>query len=240
MATYNGAPYIVMQVKSILSSDIVDELIVSDDGSTDGTIDLIKQIADSRITITYGPKLGLVKNFENALTHATGDYIFLSDQDDVWMDRKVLDMTTLLETNDVVVCDAIVVDENLRQIHPSFMRLNGSRSDFFRNLIKCGYLGNCLAFRSNVLDLALPFPDHLPMHDWWIGLIGGACGRVHFLREPMVYYRRHGSNASTASVSSKTSFWRKLSWRILLLYHLGARLRMARSSFRSVARFKGL
>ena len=91
VATYNGEKFIREQIESILcqlSSD--DEIIVSDDGSTDGTIVIINCIGDKRIRIIEGPrKHSPTFNFENALKEAKGDYIFLADQDDVWKTNKV-------------------------------------------------------------------------------------------------------------------------------------------------------
>lgn len=95
MATYNEAKYIREQLESILcqlSED--DEIIVSDDGSTDGTIDIIMSYHDNRVKVLHhisSPGSSFVKatrNFENALLHAHGDYI-LADQDDVWHKNKV-------------------------------------------------------------------------------------------------------------------------------------------------------
>ena len=88
MATYNGEKYIKKQIESILINlNKDDELIISDDGSKDKTLDIIKSIKDKRIKIISGPKQGVIKNFENALNNCTGEYIFLSDQDDIWGKR---------------------------------------------------------------------------------------------------------------------------------------------------------
>ena len=91
MATYNGEKYIRQQICSIISQiGEGDEVIISDDGSTDSTLDTIRSMADSRIRIVKGPcRRSPTLNFENALSHAQGDYIFLADQDDVWLPGKV-------------------------------------------------------------------------------------------------------------------------------------------------------
>ena len=90
IATYNGEKYLREQLDSILPQLAEsDEVIVSDDGSTDGTIDLITSLNDPRIKIVSNSgRKGYVGNFENALKHTTGDYIFLSDQDDIWYPNK--------------------------------------------------------------------------------------------------------------------------------------------------------
>ena len=91
MATYNGEKYIELQLRSILpqlSED--DEVIVSDDASTDQTLDVVRRLNDNRIKIVHHETdHGYTRNFENALKYAKGDYIFLSDQDDEWLPEKV-------------------------------------------------------------------------------------------------------------------------------------------------------
>ena len=112
VATYNGEKFIREQIESILcqlSSD--DEIIVSDDGSTDGTIVIINCIGDKRIRIIEGPrKHSPTFNFENALKEAKGDYIFLADQDDVWKTNKVEVCMKWLQKYDCVVSDAEVTE----------------------------------------------------------------------------------------------------------------------------------
>lgn len=91
IATYNGADVILTQINSILPQiNITDEIVISDDGSSDGTVEVLEKLQDSRIRIVKGPCLGSpIPNFENALKYAKGDYIFLSDQDDKWMPGKI-------------------------------------------------------------------------------------------------------------------------------------------------------
>lgn len=230
LASYNGAAFIAEQLASILASPLIGEVIVSDDVSTDATRAIVKSLADPRLTLIDGPRRGLIANFENALRQARGEIIFLSDQDDVWLPRKVEQTLAALETADLVITDCRVVDANLNTLHPSFFRLNGSRPGFLRNLAKNGYLGCCMAMRRPVLEAALPFPATLPMHDWWIGLVANRMGRVQFLDEPLSLYRRHGGNASLTSTRSTIPLSTRLRWRISLLKDLY--LRSSRSHTR--------
>lgn len=215
--TYNGALYIKEQLNSILiqlKED--DEVIISDDSSLDETVNIIKSFNDKRICLLEGNKFkSPVYNLENALKRANGDYIFLSDQDDMWYSNKVEQMLSYLKDYDCVVSDATVVDANMKLIHPSFMELNHSKSGLLRNLIKNGFLGCCMAFRKEILDKALPIPNPIPMHDTWIGLVAEKYGKTFFLKEPLIYYRRHGNNASPTAEKSIYSFKEKLYHRFL-------------------------
>src|SRR5687767_8891539 len=90
MATFNGARFVEAQVESILRElRPDDELVVSDDGSSDATLDKVRRFSDARVRILAAGRLGVAPNFEHALRHARGDCIFLSDQDDVWLPGKV-------------------------------------------------------------------------------------------------------------------------------------------------------
>lgn len=137
IATYNGERFIGQQLASILSQlGDGDEVVVSDDGSTDGTLSVVKAFNDSRVRIISGPCKGsLVLNFENALRAATGDFIFLADQDDVWADGKVAVCTERLRRYSCVVTDAVVADGNLNITSPSFMRLNKTKPGKWYNLL---------------------------------------------------------------------------------------------------------
>lgn len=201
MATYNGGAYIRRQLESVLPQlDPDDEVIVSDDGSTDDTRAIVEAIAaeDPRIRLTDGPKQGLIRNFEHALSLCRGEIIFLCDQDDVWLPGKVTACTAALKPDGVwlVLHDAHIVDGEQNRLHDSFFEWRDVREGTVRNLIKNSFIGCCMAFRRELLDVALPFPDGLPMHDQWLGMLAQLHGHVVFLKEPLLDYRRHGGNAS--------------------------------------------
>ena len=213
IATYNGAKFIARQLGSILPQlGPADEVIISDDSSIDGTLAIIESFADSRIQILKGNTFrSPTYNFENALSHASGDIIFLSDQDDEWMDGWVRTASRELETVDLVVCDAVIINaygeaSSIRNAIFDGERRPGVLRNFYRNR----YIGCCCAFRRRVLNVALPFPKNLPWHDWWIGLIADSCFKTRFLEDKMVRYRRHGGNASPTGGKSPYSFRKKL------------------------------
>jgi glycosyltransferase involved in cell wall biosynthesis len=223
MATYNGEKYIYEQTASILNQlSADDELVVSDDGSTDDTLAILKGLNDNRIKIfsNKGNK-GPVGNFQNGLEQVTGDYIFLADQDDVWFPNKIEVMSGYLEKYDVVACDCTVVNDNLQTLEESFYRHRNSGAGFIKNLKGNTYMGNSMAFRKELLPVILPFPQNIPNHDLWIGVVADLFYKPYFIPQILGLHRRHNANASnTFDVKIKTSFWQKVNKRILVFRNL--------------------
>ncbi len=226
MATCNGEKYIHQQLGSILSQiGETDEVIISDDSSSDKTVEIIKTFDDKRIRLFENNRFhSPIYNFENALKKAACDMIFLSDQDDIWMENKVETMMGLLEHHDMVVSDCFIINERDEIINGSFFKTRGSKKGILNNLIKNSYMGCCMAFNRKILDIALPFPDNLPMHDMWIGMIGELYGRTYFCDQKLVKYRRHENSASPTSGPSPYTIIDKISFRLNLLLRITARL----------------
>lgn len=222
MATYNGGKYIKEQLDSILSQlNENDEVIVSDDSSTDNTVQIIKSFKDNRIKIFENQKFkSPIFNFENALNNATGDIIVLSDQDDIWKANKIETIKKYMHNYDLVLSDADIIDEKGNILHKSFYKLNGSKNGFIKNIVKNSYLGCTMAFNKKILDKSLPFPKDLPMHDWWIGLISEMYGKTYFIEDKLINYRRHGNNASPTGEKSKYSFFQKVIFRLIMIKNL--------------------
>ena len=198
MALYNGSEYVEEQLKSILIqlSD-ADEIIISDDGSTDDSLKIVQGLDDHRIRLIKNESTNnLILNFENALSHACGKYIFLSDQDDVWEPDKIHMMLNYLKEYDLVVCDCSVIDRKGAVMNDSYFKLRGSGKGLIRNLIKNRYVGCCMAFNRFIMEKSLPFPKAIPMHDWWIGMVAEVFGESFFYGKTLVKYRRHDKNTS--------------------------------------------
>ena len=216
IATYNGEKYIKDQLLSIIKQiDTNDEIIISDDLSSDNTIEIIESLKDSRIKIFFNKNKGYTNNFQNAIKLASGNYIFLSDQDDIWVENKLKIMSDLLLKYDFVVSDAKLVNTKLESLGTTYFELRGGgENGFINNLKKLKYIGCCMAFRKKILKKTLPFPNNtlLCPHDFWIALIAEFYFKTHVIKEPLLLYRRHGGNVS--SHISSTSIIFKIQFRI--------------------------
>ncbi len=225
LASYNGAAYIEEQLRSVLVQlGPDDEVVVSDDGSSDGTREQLARLAaaDGRIRIIDGPKEGVVHNFEHALSHCRGDVIFLCDQDDIWRPGKVQKALAVMEDKQtlLVLHDAQVVDSGGKLLSPSFFEMRGCRSGYWRNLMKNSFIGCCMAFKRELLQTALPFPRDIPMHDQWLGLLAEKKHGVRLIREPLLSYRRHGGNVTG---DKHGSLWRMMQSRLVMMRELRKR-----------------
>lgn len=221
IATYNGALFIHDQIDSILSQlSAGDEIIVSDDGSKDGTVQIINDFRDNRISVYANRKHGCKFNFENAIRHATGDIIFLSDQDDIWEPNKVEVVRKALETCDFVVSDARIIDGEGNLTGESFYELRKPYKSYLGNMIKFGFLGCTMAFNNKVLAKILPFPPYKDYctHDNWIFCAATTYFPFKVLDDKLIRYRRHGNNVST--LTSQTTIYRKIVYRCLLYFNL--------------------
>lgn len=231
MATYNGEKYLKRQLDTILKQlDQRDELVISDDSSSDKTLDIIKSYDDKRIRLFENNQFkSPIFNLEFALKQAKGDYFFLADQDDVWLPGRVQKVVEKLRDHDLVVCNAWIVDQDEKVIHESYFQWKGSGPGFWRNLIKNSFLGCSMAFDRKILDTVLPFPKKLIMHDVWIGLMAESIGKVEFLDEKLMLYRRHEWNVTAAAHKddahlSDFGLGFKIWYRMALLFQVGKRI----------------
>lgn len=204
MAVYNGEKYIREQIDSIMNQlSENDELVVSFDESKDASFDILNDYAekDKRIKVFKNPyKPGVVKNFQNALEHTTGDIVFFSDQDDVWIPGKV--DKVMREFSDpkvaVVFHDSYPTDSKLNKTAESTFKFRGgARETTLGNLFRLSYIGCCMAFRAIYKPVIIPIPTIYRSHDWWTGcLLGTGKTRMKAIREPLIYHRHHEDNVT--------------------------------------------
>jgi glycosyltransferase involved in cell wall biosynthesis len=217
MATYNGEKYLKQQVDSILSQlSREDELIISDDHSSDQTLSIIEKYTkeDPRVKLFMNEESGVISNFENAIKHTQNDIIFLSDQDDIWKPEKVETVKFYYEKNpkiQMIMSDITVVDNEIKTTIESFFEFRGSRSGVIKNIIKNSYIGCAMSFRRELKAQVLPIPRNVPMHDMWIGLVADMNKSALLIPEKLIYYRRH--DATVTTVENTSSLKEKILWR---------------------------
>lgn len=212
MATYNGAKYLQEQLDSFLyQTRLPDELVVCDDGSTDATLDILedfRQQAPFAVRVYRNEvNLGYIKNFEKALSLCTGDIIYLSDQDDVWLCKKIEQIERIFLSDSsamVVVNDQFVTDADLSLSDRTALenvKSAGVAESWF-------VAGCCTTIKNSLNKIILPIPLEAHGHDAWINKLAEALSvrRVHSV--PLQYYRRHGENNSKSFASNlgKVSF----------------------------------
>lgn len=226
LCTHQGAQFVEEQVASILSGSMLpDELVLSDDASTDGTVELVEALVAGASTLSFRiirneTPLGVVKNFEQAVLASRGDLVLLSDQDDRWHPdravRTVAEFSTkpslLLMYSDADLVDAtgdplgVSLFEAL-EVSPAEMR-GVSGGNAFDVLIRRNLaLGASMAFRRSLVNPAIPFPPSW-VHDEWLAIIAASFGpdAVAVVTDSLIDYRQHGNNqigARKRSVAAK-------------------------------------
>jgi glycosyltransferase involved in cell wall biosynthesis len=227
MATHNGGRFIAQQLESILRQlEPEDELIISDDSSTDDTTDIIRSFRDGRIRLFEGNTFyDPTFNFENALKNASGDIIALSDQDDVWLDGKVDAIRSAVDVSTdryfMVILNGLIVEERENSRPRTIAEQTGAKNGLLRNLFDSSYIGCCMAFKRELLDLALPFPGSLSRHDWWLGLLNEIYGTVRFVDTLTIQYRRH--DATVTDLPKRIRSFEQITCRCKMAYHVAVR-----------------
>ncbi len=200
MATYNGAQYIQEQLQSFIDQTRQpDELIITDDCSTDQTEAIIREFAKTApfaVEFHRNEKnLGYCGNFNAALMKATGDLVFLSDQDDVWFPEKIEHMVEFAERNPqalVVMNDAVLTDGELNEV--GLTKVGQIRSAGFS--MNTFVMGCCCGIRRDLLDFCMPIPEGIKAHDTWIVHFAEAVNGKLVYDRVLQYYRRHETNES--------------------------------------------
>lgn len=214
LCTYNGEQFIEAQLQSLARQTVQpDELIITDDGSQDGTMEIVRAFAAGapfRMRIfQHEHPLGVVANFSEAVGYCEGDYIALCDQDDVWLPDKLARELDLLQRYEaqygreypvLAHSDLCVTDAGLRCKAASLMRFQGIRNEETAQgalsvLLVQNYVTGCtMVFNRALKQRVWPFPPEAVMHDWWIALVAAAVGRIAFVDDALLLYRQHEDN----------------------------------------------
>lgn len=202
MSTYNGESYISEQLKSILLQLPEDgQVLIRDDGSSDGTVSVILGFDDSRITIFPEQNIGFARSFFEVMRRAPPDQdlYFLSDQDDVWLPGKVRQAWARIESagHEPFLYCAVprLVDACLNPIGVG--RKASASVDLTGALTENQVTGCTVAMNWPLLSLAIPSEAataDVHFHDWWLYVLATAFGSVFCDEVPNTLYRQHGDN----------------------------------------------
>lgn len=206
IATYNGGKFLKEQLDSILFQlKEIDEIVIVDDCSSDSTVDVIKSYSDKRILLYINNKnIGVVKSFEKAISLSSGDFIFLSDQDDIWTDNRLgimlnylINSKSLLLTSNIASVDTLGNID--KECYTNIKSLDSKK--YLKNIFliyrpAASYFGCAMAFSSKLKQIILPFPNCVECHDLWIALAGNCLRSNIHIDDITLLHRLHGENNS--------------------------------------------
>ncbi|WP_025765178.1 glycosyltransferase family 2 protein [Dyadobacter tibetensis] len=224
MCTYGGEKFLPLQLESIAKQTVqVDELVVCDDRSKDNTLAVLKAFAE-KVTfpvriIQNEDNLGSTRNFEKCLSLCQGEFILLTDQDDIWREDRVAKQIGFLKKHtdqDAVFSNAMMIDDDSRPTGKSIWeeiefdkeKQHKWKQGKAHEILFNGFVvtGATLAIRSSCLERLMPFPTHVPdlIHDAWIAMILGLENKISFINENLISYRIHASQQ--VGFGSKTEY----------------------------------
>lgn len=237
LSTYNGERFLKEFLESLCNQTYKDwALVVRDDGSRDSTLKIVEEFASSylyrgKVSLLRdeGGTLGPCRSFLTLLQRAKGDYFFFADQDDVWLPNKIEKLLSrMIELEErygrkipmILHSDAVVVDQNLREIATSlwlYERLDPNRKTLNYLLVQNNITGCCMVVNRALKTLLKEIPHRAVMHDWWLGLVASALGLIEYYPERLVLYRQHsGQNTGAKGYRVSVLLRRAFDWKGLI------------------------
>lgn len=208
LCTYNGEKYIKEQLDSIvLQSYKKLEIIITDDNSSDRTLEFIKSYNDNRIKIIKNNKnIGYNLNFQKCLNLCSGEYICISDQDDIWNRNKVFDLYGKIKNSVMVYSDSELIGEDNQSLgsnmsdllNVKFTHIKSPLELVFRNIIS----GHSMMFNRRLLSVALPVPNGI-YYDWWLAFAAAASDRIEYSESTLVKHRKHSQSATKLALETQ-------------------------------------
>ena len=220
LSTYNGEKYLAEQLDSILAQTYGNfKITIRDDHSTDSTLSIIQSYIDkypAKISLYKDPiwkvkNMGSTFSFGRLMQQATGQYLMLCDQDDVWMEDKITITLTRFKSIEaenpntpiLVFSDMVEVDENLKTVNTSFIqnqKLLPQVKDEAIKVLAMNVVAGCTTmFNKQCVDIVLPFPSKKVIHDHWMAINIAQYGIVEYINRATLYYRQHSNNVVGAN-----------------------------------------
>lgn len=199
ITTFNGERYLKQQIDSVLEQTYKNlEIIVLDDCSTDGTVEIISACIekDNRITLIKNDNtLGYIKNFEKGFAIAKGEFIAPCDQDDIWLPNKIEVLLTNIENDVIAYCNSEII--NGEGVSTGKKMSDVKRLIDYNNplmfAIGNAAPGHAMLIRASFLKETFPYPTIIP-HDYWLGFIATFNSKLKFVDSALVLYRQHNNN----------------------------------------------
>ena len=210
MATYNGAKYIREQIDSILNQTIQEfELVICDDCSGDETPSILNEYVgkDNRIKFFRNEcNMGFKNNFENVIRKCNGDFVALSDQDDIWSPDHLKILVGAMNDNTQLACGSpVFVDEFNNKLPKKYDYLKknivpSNDNDMARHIFLCRstFQGASMLLKKSFFNIALPIPEGADFHDSWFAALACFSGGLAFVDKPVMRYRRYGSAVTSS------------------------------------------
>lgn len=207
MSTFNGEKNVIRQLDSILAqNDVRVSVLIRDDGSTDGTLGLLKQYCHEHdnVRVVCGKNIGWRKSFLSGLKLSEkADYYAFSDQDDVWLPNKLKECVEILENNkseepSMVHCNRYSCDEKLRPFDAQSIKI--PRPINKKNALTQEYAQGCtIVVNEAAKKLVTRYkPSDLAPHDFWTGLLCYYFGKVYYNDSRLIYHIRYKNSESDA------------------------------------------
>lgn len=210
LCTYNGGKYIKKQIDSILNQTYPNiELVIVDDCSTDSTFEILTDYTQQSGNIKLYKNqetLGFNLNFNKAIRLGTGDFIAISDQDDIWLQHKIDHLMSNIGDKGIIFSNSRYINEK-DELLDRYLLYNFNTSDYnsYKNILHFNVVtGHTIMFNKRMNNLLLPFPEK-GYYDWWIGFIGLYHNEIIFLDEILTYYRIHSNSVMQQEKTSKRS-----------------------------------
>jgi len=205
LCTYNGERFLIKQLDSLLSQDYSNiEIVIVDDGSTDHTLDIVNSYArrDSRIRYLKNEvNLGFNKNFEKAIMLTSGDYIAISDQDDVWYPNKLRLLLDNIKDNWLIFSNSRCKSKTKQaKLLDHFNPPDDYKGILLRNYVT----GHTVLLRREFLKFALPFPQK-GYYDWWLGFVAAYHRKIAFLDKVLTAYRVHNESVIQKRIAARNA-----------------------------------
>lgn len=213
LATYNGEEFLRDQIESIYAQTYKNiEVIVCDDSSTDSTTKILDEYVASHGLKYYLNKnnIGFMRNFEKTISLCSGDYVALSDQDDVWLPNKISVLVDNIGDNDLVCSNAILIDKKGDVLKGRWRTgdICFNSRDTFEFLLYRNFVTGCTSMiKKNLIKEAFPIPNNEKYHDWWLAIFAAQRNGIVYLKQPLISYRQHERQDTGAGRVSKISMF---------------------------------